>query len=239
MEKLKAWAKAVELAPLGVVITATAGCVALGVLFGWILFGRPHLITSTEKIGTVAEWAAAVGTWVIGLAAAWYANEAHILRMNEVRGQRKREIIRDTARLRRIEYRCTKIKFVDIPLQTQNSPIAVLSENRLRRASTRIAGYLTESNWSDEELGVMDDAMVTEHEKLTHACGLLKKQCEAILQSAPENDAPLSNASQALLKTLRERADRVMKLSTALDGLAKKARKKARKDLNELSKHLH
>lgn len=83
MGKLKSWAKGAELAPLGLLLVATLGCIALGVLFGWILFGRPHLITKPDKIGTIAEWIAAIATSIVGIGAWKYAREGHLLRVEE------------------------------------------------------------------------------------------------------------------------------------------------------------
>lgn len=64
----------------------TASAVSLGLLFGWCLFAEPHKL-GEAAFGTVADWVAAFATLVIGAAAAWYAKEAHELRVTEVTAQ--------------------------------------------------------------------------------------------------------------------------------------------------------
>lgn len=73
------------------VLWAAALSAALfGVLVGWILFAEPHKLGSGD-FGNVAEWFAAIGTWVIGWGAWSYARDGHLLRMQQLSDAAKAE----------------------------------------------------------------------------------------------------------------------------------------------------
>ncbi|WP_457322381.1 hypothetical protein, partial [Stenotrophomonas sp. P5_B8] len=71
------------------VLSGIAGALLSGVL-SWILFAAPGG-TQIPDSGSVADWLAAVGTWVIGYGAWRYAKEGHDQRISEYRERRATE----------------------------------------------------------------------------------------------------------------------------------------------------
>lgn len=85
----------------GLLIVAGAGLAATvtGAVVGWKMFGSPGWADLVSDSGSTADWAAAIGTWVIGVAAAYYAHQAHQQRELEIREKRLADLERRDAYL--------------------------------------------------------------------------------------------------------------------------------------------
>ncbi|MGV6490312.1 hypothetical protein ACTUVK_001216 [Stenotrophomonas rhizophila] len=62
-----------------------------GVGFAWAVFGFAGTSGFGDAAGSRADWVAAMGTWAIGVAAAYYARESHKQRLGEYREARRSE----------------------------------------------------------------------------------------------------------------------------------------------------
>ncbi|MCS4233106.1 hypothetical protein [Stenotrophomonas sp. BIGb0135] len=62
-----------------------------GAVLSWLIFAWTGEPAKTFDIGSVSDWAAAAGTWVIGYGAWKYAKESHLQRVAEVRSTLRRE----------------------------------------------------------------------------------------------------------------------------------------------------
>ncbi|MDH1659887.1 hypothetical protein N5E02_00465 [Stenotrophomonas sp. GD03777] len=75
-----------------VVISVLAS--AIGAVASWFAFGAPRGVDLVANNGNSADWVAAIGTWVIGFSAAYYAHQAHMQRNDEIRERRLAELER-------------------------------------------------------------------------------------------------------------------------------------------------
>lgn len=70
-------------------IAAMSVSFAAGIAFAWAAFGFKAVGGFGDDVGSRADWVAAIGTWAIGVAAAYYAREAHQQRIDEYREARR------------------------------------------------------------------------------------------------------------------------------------------------------
>ncbi|WP_336683687.1 hypothetical protein [Stenotrophomonas maltophilia] len=80
----------------------------LSAALSWLIFAWAR---GAEKFpwGSLGDWAAAIGTWVIGYGAWKYAREAHALRIVEVAATEARRLREEVGALRSISYRLETI----------------------------------------------------------------------------------------------------------------------------------
>ncbi len=73
----------------GPVAIAAASLVAFGVgaIASWLAFGAPRGVDLVADNGSTADWVSAVGTVVVGIAAAWFAYEANRAREREAHAE--------------------------------------------------------------------------------------------------------------------------------------------------------
>lgn len=73
----------------GPVAIAAASLVAFGVgaIASWLAFGAPRGVDLVADNGSTADWVSAIGTVVVGIAAAWFAYEANRAREREAHAE--------------------------------------------------------------------------------------------------------------------------------------------------------
>lgn len=96
---------------------AIAAVIAAGIGIGMTLLTTGFAFHVFKETGNMADWAAAVGTWVIGYGAWKYAREAHLLRERELQQGARRDqhlhagrvqAIREWAKLIRRPFKVTE-----------------------------------------------------------------------------------------------------------------------------------
>ncbi|WP_312368769.1 hypothetical protein [Stenotrophomonas sp.] len=83
----------------------------VGILLGgtitWFFFAAFWNYQVFASAGNAADWIAGVGTWAVGVGAAWYAREAHLQRVAESAQQSRERLEADSRILNRIRVKMT------------------------------------------------------------------------------------------------------------------------------------
>lgn len=169
----------------------------IGGLVGWALLGKPSALASVLKTGTVTDWITALGTWLIGFGAFWYAREAHLLRAREIRSQNEERNRQELLRVVEILAKSTRMTFVIDRLREASKIYSGLSFSQFDTVLSFSEASLSDFKWTDAEKICMSP-------ELFNLCLLLDFDADDIVQR---------------IKLLRRAARGGLRIHEAADGI--------------------
>lgn len=200
----------------GLVAVLVAGCggLLLGGAVSWWAFGVPRGVDLAADNGNTADWVAAVGTWIIGLAAAYYAHQSHLQRLDEIREKRLADFERKDAFLSGAVLSGLHIRSVADDIES----FLELSEDsryvlQLRDLMERLEENVVDVKFSDETLAAFPSKAVTKLAAINNrAEGLrrLMKSVSGYLDGTllkvrpPGDDVLLTDADNKMLRNMLE-----------------------------------
>lgn len=107
--------------------------------------------------GSAADWVAAVGTWVIGIGATWYAREAHRQRISEEEIADRSDIRRRNAAFNGIILRLHRAKLLTALYAniSPNESVSKLSADELEMAVFLLRRAACSIRWTADELQLL------------------------------------------------------------------------------------
>lgn len=192
---------------IGDVLVACLVAGGLAATLSWLIFAWVGAGAEKFPWGSLGDWLAAIGTWVIGYGAWKYAREAHLLRQSELERAARRDhhmhagrvqALREWAKIVRRPFRVT----VDFEKASEGG----LLVGTVKGAAKGAVELLKLVPLDDEAWRYLDKRDVELKVKLATFLLLFESQATTVLERTKKSDpkAPIDTASNSLWPEARE-----------------------------------
>lgn len=182
-----------------------------GFLLGMVITGVALLGSQIPlkcfEAGNAADWAAAVGTWVIGYGAWKYAREAHLLRERELEKDARRDRHLHAGRVQALrEWAKIVRRPIKVTMDFEGDSEGGLLVGTVRGAAKGATKLLKLIPLDDEAWRYLDKRDVELKVKLTTFLVLFETQAATLLDRTGKSDlnAPIETVSNSLWPEARE-----------------------------------
>lgn len=181
----------------------------IGILAGWAVFGHPRLIDRAAQNSSIADWLAAIGTWVIGYGAIKYARDSHVHRIEEAKAQARRDRLIVRSKLTGFIERAARATGARRVLRLYAAkPAKDQTAVTLYVAIDVTLNVTTSIGWNEADEAYLDDKLIVELSELKLILNQYNHTAIAVKGLLSETDtSALSPSLQTCFTSLKEVAD--------------------------------
>lgn len=192
----------------------------LGLLLSWIFFGSPILLAKEFAIGTLGEWAAAVGTFIVGFGAWKYARATHFHTLDRADAERIAYLERKTETLSLMAYRLNNLKGGKSSVSALDEDPAQIMSGLVHSAISTARDDISSIQWSDGEVLAFSVESRAAFARTLRFATSAARRCTILLNMFPDSSTALDDRQKAMLEKFRQFSDELAQQTDVLIELA-------------------
>lgn len=187
-------------------ISNIAAAFFLGLLLSWLFFGSPLLLANEFQIGSLGEWLAAIGTFIVGFGAWKYARATHfhtLDRADEERIERLDQVRDEIAALRTLIVRSNEpraaVKTLDANPHFQSGVYRMLMCD--------VRDAVSATSWPDARVLAYSNEASLQYQKMQNAATAFIRMTRVVVSYYEEDsEASLNELQQTLYARFKDSA---------------------------------